>query len=307
VISACYEHNLAPDSLMKISGIGCSSKTPAYFLSRSFSFNGCHGRMPGLATGAHLANRTLHLLAVSGDGDTASIGAGQFIHLMRRNLDMTYIVENNGTYGLTKGQFSATSYKGAKAKRGAKNPFEAIDICETAIMMGATYVARSFSGDQKQLVPLIKGALSHRGIAVIDVYSPCVTFFNNEGSHHSYDDIRASNTPVHGVDWIESKDEIKIDYDAGTMREVKLHDGSVMMLKKLAADWQPRSRAEAITAIIESREQGHLLTGLLYRPDEVDDDLATSIRIPETPLAKLTQAQTRPAKSVLDEINDSFR
>ncbi len=283
LIKALYEQGVEPHRLAKMSGIGCSSKTPAYFVERAHGFNGVHGRMPALTTGAGLANRQLILLGVSGDGDTASIGLGQFMHMVRRNVDCTYIIEDNGTYGLTKGQFSATADVGSVQKRGAVNTYQPIDPCAVALTIGCSFVARSFSGDGKQLVPLIKAAMAHAGTALLDVISPCVTFNDHDGSTKSYSWVKEHDNEIHDVSFIPYFEEIHVDYEAGTAQQVELHDGSHIVLKKIAEDHDPTDRLAAIRLLEESRERGQLLTGLLYL-DERMEDLATRERLPERPL-----------------------
>jgi 2-oxoglutarate ferredoxin oxidoreductase subunit beta len=283
LVKALYEQGVEPHRLAKMSGIGCSSKTPAYFVERAHGFNGVHGRMPALTTGAGLANRQLILLGVSGDGDTASIGLGQFMHMVRRNVDCTYIIEDNGTYGLTKGQFSATADVGSVQKRGAVNTYQPIDPCAVALTIGCSFVARSFSGDGKQLVPLIKAAMAHAGTALLDVISPCVTFNDHDGSTKSYSWVKEHDNEIHDVSFIPYFEEIHVDYEAGTAHEVELHDGSHIVLKKIAEDHDPTNRLAAIRLLEESRERGQLLTGLLY-VDERMEDFATRERLPERPL-----------------------
>jgi 2-oxoglutarate ferredoxin oxidoreductase subunit beta len=283
LIKALYEQGVEPHRLAKMSGIGCSSKTPAYFVERAHGFNGVHGRMPALTTGAGLANRQLLLLGVSGDGDTASIGLGQFMHMVRRNVDCTYIIEDNGTYGLTKGQFSATADVGSVQKRGAVNTYQPIDPCAVALTIGCSFVARSFSGDGKQLVPLIKAAMAHAGTALLDVVSPCVTFNDHDGSTKSYSWVKEHDNEIHDVSFIPYFEEIHVDYEAGTAHEVELHDGSHIVLKKIAEDHDPTDRLAAIRLLEESRERGQLLTGLLY-VDERMEDFATREHLPERPL-----------------------
>lgn len=250
VIQACYEMNIEPHRLAKLSGIGCSSKTPAYFLSNSHGFNSVHGRMPSVATGANLANRDLIYFGVSGDGDTASIGMGQFVHVIRRNLNMIYIVMNNGCYGLTKGQDSATADNGSKNKSGQVNPFESIDLASLAIELGAGFVAQSFSGDKTQLIPLIKAAIKHPGFAFINVISPCVTFNNNVGSTKSYDYVREHLDATSTIDFVPEMKEIKTNYEEGSTKNVKMHDGSVLQLNKLAKDWDPMNRQSVANAMM---------------------------------------------------------
>src|SRR3954463_1739443 len=264
IVEACFELSIAPHRVAKISGIGCSSKTPDYFLGNSHGFNSVHGRMPSVLTGANLANRDLIYLGVSGDGDSASIGLGQFAHIMRRGVNMTYIVENNGVYGLTKGQFSATADRGSKAKRGAINTDEGIDLVLMALQLGATYVARSFSGDKGQLVPLIKGALTHEGAAFIDVISPCVAFNNHEGSTKSYDYIREHNEAVNQLDVITVHREITTQYEPGSVQEVRQHDGSRLLLRKLHEIYVAPARIAAMTYVQSRYAVGEIVTGLLY-------------------------------------------
>jgi 2-oxoglutarate ferredoxin oxidoreductase subunit beta len=283
LIKAMYEFGVEPHRLAKMSGIGCSSKTPAYFVEQAHGFNGVHGRMPALTTGAQIANRQLIVLGVSGDGDSVSIGLGQFMHLIRRNVDCTYIIEDNGTYGLTKGQFSATADVGSVQKRGSVNTYQPIDPCTVALALGCTFVARSFSGDGKQLVPLMKAALAHRGTALLDVISPCVTFNDHDGSTKSYSWVKDHDEMIHDVSFIPYFEEIEVDYEPGTMHEVELHDGSRVILKKLGEDHDPSNRMAAQRLVDETRERGQLLTGLLY-VDETTKDFATREGLPERPL-----------------------
>jgi 2-oxoglutarate/2-oxoacid ferredoxin oxidoreductase subunit beta len=294
LIKALYELDVEPQRLAKMSGIGCSSKTPAYFVEQSHGFNGVHGRMPSTATGAQLANRQLVLLGVSGDGDTASIGLGQFMHLMRRNVDCTYIIEDNGTYGLTKGQFSATADRGSVQKKGTVNTFYPIDPCAVALSVGCTFVARSFSGDGKQLVPLIQAAIAHRGTAVLDVISPCVTFNDHDGSTKSYSWVKEHDMQIQDVTFIPRFEEITVDYGPGEATDVELFDGSHLVLKKLSADHDPSDRIAAMRLLEESRDQGQLLTGLLY-VDEGQEDFATRERLPQRPLRDLREDDLRPS------------
>src|SRR5262244_4104113 len=271
IIQACWELEIQPHRVAKLSGIGCSSKTPTYFLGQSHGFNSVHGRMPSVLTGANLANRDLIYLGVSGDGDSASIGIGQFAHVIRRGVNMTYIVENNGVYGLTKGQFSATADRGSKSKKGVLNTDNAIDLVAIALQLGATYVARSFSGDKTQLVPLIKAAVEHEGAAFIDVISPCVAFNNNPESTKSFDYVRAHNETVNRLDVIIGRDEIVADYAPGTVETVVQHDGSILRLRKLAVDYDPRDRISALTYLQQRHEAGEIVTGLLFvEPDSAD-------------------------------------
>lgn len=302
VMRAFFESSIDPRKVIKLSGIGCSSKTPAYFIGQSFGFNGVHGRMSAVATGANLANHSLISIGVSGDGDTAAIGLGNFGHMMRRNVNITYIIENNGVYGLTKGQFSATADKGSVMKGGKVNDMPAIDLAELAIVMGATYVARSFSGDRKQLAPLIQGALAHKGSAILDVISPCVTFNNHEGSTKSLKYVKEHLDPIHDVDFIPHYENIEVDYEEGTDQEVELHDGSHIILHKLGRDYDPCNKMHAMTAIHAAVAEGKFLTGLIYydptRPEFIED-----LNLCETPLAELGQDMLQPRAELLDQIN----
>jgi 2-oxoglutarate ferredoxin oxidoreductase subunit beta len=306
IIQAAYEMNIEPHKLAKLSGIGCSSKTPAYFLSNSHGFNSVHGRMPSVATGANLANRDLTYFGVSGDGDTASIGMGQFVHVIRRGLNMTYIVMNNGCYGLTKGQDSATADQGSKNKSGNVNLFESIDLASLAIELGATFVAQSFSGDKTQLVPLIKAAMNHPGFAFINVISPCVTFNNNMGSTKSYDYVREHVGATATVDFVPEMQEISVEYGKGTHKNVTMHDGSVIQLHKLSEDWNPLDRQSAMNAVINSKAKNEILTGLLYvNPDA--HDLHHMIKTSDRPLNTLTKEELCPGSEMLSEINADLR
>jgi len=305
IVRAFFESNVPPHRVVKMSGIGCSSKTPAYFLGKSHGFNSVHGRMPSIATGANMANRDLVYLGVSGDGDTASIGMGQFVHVIRRNLNMVYIIMNNGCYGLTKGQDSATADKGSASKKGAPNRFESIDLCEIAIQMGASYVGRGFSGDKQQLIPLIKGAIGHKGTAVIDVISPCVTFNNTQESTKSYQWVREHSEATGTVDFVPFRQQIITTYDEGTTRPVTLHDGSVIHLHKTDSDWDPTNRRKALDSLEASKEQMQLLTGALYiQPESEDthDILGTT----DTPFNQLTEKELCPGNQVLQQINELF-
>lgn len=306
IIQACFEMNIEPHRLAKLSGIGCSSKTPTYFLSNSHGFNSVHGRMPSVATGANLANRDLIYFGVSGDGDTASIGMGQFVHAIRRNLNMVYIVMNNGCYGLTKGQDSATADAGSKNKSGHINLYESIDLASLAIELGATFVGQSFSGDKTQLVPLIKAAMNHHGFAFINVISPCVTFNNNLGSTKSYDYVRQHIEATSTIDFVPMMTEIKVDYNQGDVADVAMHDGSLIKLKKLAKDWDPQSSQSAMNAIINAKSRGEILTGLFYI-DEKSKDLHDLIQTSELPLNTLTEKELCPGNEALKTINDGFR
>jgi 2-oxoglutarate ferredoxin oxidoreductase subunit beta len=295
IIKALYDLGVEPHRLAKLSGIGCSSKTPAYFVDQAHGFNGLHGRMPALATGAGLANRELVLLGVSGDGDSASIGLGQFMHLMRRNLDCTYIIEDNGTYGLTKGQFSATADVDSVHKKGAINHYQPIDPCAVALSVGSTFVARSFSGDGKQLVPLLKAAIAHRGTAVLDIISPCVTFNDHDGSTRSYSWVKDNDAGIHDLSFIPFFEEIRVEYEPGEVKEVDLYDGSTLVLRKLSEDHDPTDRLAAMRLLEESRTRGQLLTGLLY-VDEHAEDFAAREHLAETPLRDFGEADLRPSR-----------
>ena len=306
MIKALYELGVEPQRLAKMSGIGCSSKTPAYFVEQAHGFNGVHGRMPALTTGAQLADRRLIMLGVSGDGDTVSIGLGQFLHMVRRNVDCTYIIEDNGTYGLTKGQFSATADVGSVQKKGAVNTFQPIDPCAVALTLGCSFVARSFSGDGKQLVPLIKAAIAHRGMALLDVVSPCVTFNDHDGSTKSYSWVKEHDEEIHDVSFIPYFEEIAVDYEPGTTVSVEMHDGSHLLLKKLGEEYDPSDRRAAIQMVEESRGRGQLVTGLLYI-DESMPDFATTERIPaERALRDLGEQDLRLSRADFDAFLDEF-
>jgi 2-oxoglutarate ferredoxin oxidoreductase subunit beta len=302
IIQACWELAIEPHRVAKLSGIGCSSKTPDYFLGNSHGFNSVHGRMPSVLTGANLANRDLIYLGVSGDGDSASIGLGQFAHLIRRGVNMTYICENNGVYGLTKGQFSATADQGSKSKRGAINRDAPIDMVSLALQLGVTYVARSFSGDKEQLVPLIKGALNHRGSALIDVISPCVAFNNHAGSTKSYDYIRAHNDAVNRLDFMPKHDTITADYAPGEVIEITQHDGSRLRLRKLADGYDPGDRLAAISHITSHQARGEVVTGLLF-VDPSADDLHDHLNTVAAPLNRLAEADLCPGSGALEALN----
>jgi 2-oxoglutarate/2-oxoacid ferredoxin oxidoreductase subunit beta len=306
IIDAFYELGTDPKRVIKLSGIGCSSKTPAYFLGGSHGFNAVHGRMPSVATGALLANASLQGIGVSGDGDTGAIGIGQFVHLMRRNLPLVYIIEDNGCYGLTKGQFSPTADVGSKLKNGVVNELPPIDTCALAVELGATFVARSFSGDKKQLLAILKAALSHRGTAMIDVISPCVTFNDHEGSTKSYSYVKEHDEPLGEVSFVPFFEDITVEYDPGTTTEVRMHDGSRLLLKKLGADYNPTDRMQALTVLHETLRRGEFATGVIYvEPDK--DDFITQLNLVDTPLAALPMDRTRPGKEVLDEVMESLR
>ena len=306
IIQACWEMDIAPHRVAKLSGIGCSSKTPTYFLGQSHGFNTVHGRMPSVLTGANLANRELIYLGVSGDGDSASIGIGQFVHSIRRAVNMTYIVENNGVYGLTKGQFSATADKGSVSKKGVVNTDSPLDLITMALQLGATYVARSFSGDKQQLVPLIKGALAHRGAAFLDVLSPCVAFNNHPGSTKSYQYVREHNEAMNRMDVILPRAEITVEYGEGELLEVVQHDGSVLRLRKLEEDYDPCDRIHAMNLLQQGHARGEVVTGLLYvTPDA--DDLHGHINTISKPLNSLDATTLNPGEAVLEKINASLR
>jgi 2-oxoglutarate ferredoxin oxidoreductase subunit beta len=294
-----------PHRVAKLSGIGCSSKSPAYFLNSAYGVNAVHGRMPSVATGALLANRNLVALGVSGDGDTASIGVGQFVHLMRRNLPLIYIIEDNGCYGLTKGQFSATADLGSKLKTGVVNDLPPIDTCALAIQLGATYVARSFSGDKRQLLALIKGAIAHHGTSMLDVISPCVTFNDHEGSTKSYSYVKDHDEPVADVSFIPFFEDISVDYDPGTTTSITMHDGSHMLLPKLATEYDPTNKGAALQMLTESHDKGEIVTGLFYvdpqRPNFIDQ-----LNVLDEPLATLPESKVRPPKEVLDQVMQSL-
>lgn len=306
IVAALYELNIVPENVVKFSGIGCSSKSPTYFLNRSFGFNGLHGRMSSLATGAMFGDTTLKGIGVSGDGDTASIGMGGFKHMMRRNVPMVYIVENNGVYGLTKGQFSATAEKGLELKRQGRNVFGPVDICMEALASNATFVARSFAGDPKQVKEILKAAFSHSGLAVIDIISPCVTFHNKEDSFHSYTWGKEHESPLHDITYVPPRDEIYIeDYDEGTTQEVTLHDGATLVLKKLEKDYDPCNIFEAYRVIEEAELNRWLLTGIFYiEPDA--QTLFDNHNLIDTPLNRLTPEDLRPGAKTLDHVMDEF-
>jgi 2-oxoglutarate ferredoxin oxidoreductase subunit beta len=306
IVQACFELAIEPHRVAKLSGIGCSSKTPTYFLGQSHGFNSVHGRMPSVATGANMANKDLLYIGVSGDGDTASIGMGQFVHAVRRNLNMVYIVENNGCYGLTKGQDSATTDVGSKSKKGKENKFHPIDLASEAIQLGASFVARSFSGDKEQLVPLLKAAMSHHGFAFIDVVSPCVTFNNHTGSTKSYEFVREHIQATGKVDFIPLREEITTQYEPGSVQQVTLHDGSVIALRKAATDFDATSRGESLQKIREAETRNEILTGLLYIDSDAED-AHDIMNTPARPLNSLTEKELCPGNEALKKINDSLR
>jgi 2-oxoglutarate ferredoxin oxidoreductase subunit beta len=306
IIDAFYEMGVQPEHVAKMSGIGCSSKSPAYFMGRSHSFNSVHGRMPSVATGAALANKRLVMIGVSGDGDTASIGMGQFVHLMRRNLPIIYIIEDNGVYGLTKGQFSATADVGSKLKTGVINELPAIDTCTLAIQLGATFVGRSFSGDKKQLHSMMKAAIAHKGTVMLDVISPCVTFNDHEGSTKSYKYMKDHEEPLHDVNFVPHFENIEVDYDPGTTANITMHDGSSLRLKKLEEEYDPTNRVTAVKRLMESHEKGEVLTGVFY-VDTQKQNFTELLNMTDEPLASLKQERIRPGKEVLDKVMESLR
>ena len=306
IVQACWSLDIAPHRVAKLSGIGCSSKTPDYFLGASHGFNTVHGRMPSVLTGANLANRELLYLGVSGDGDSASIGLGQFAHAMRRGVRMVYIVENNGVYGLTKGQFSATADNGSRSKKGAMNTEQPVDLIGLALQLGATYVARGFSGDKGQLVPLIEGAIRHGGAAFIDVISPCVAFNNHAGSTRSYDHVREHNEAVSRIDFIDLASEIFAEPGAGEVITLPQADGSLMRLRKLVPEHDPTNRVAAMNHVQAMQARGELATGLLYIDPEAGD-LHQALRTVARPLNALDEAELCPGAAALGQLNASFR
>lgn len=306
IIQACFEIDLPPHRLAKLSGIGCSSKTPTYFLGQSHGFNSVHGRMPSVLTGANLANRDLVYMGISGDGDSASIGLGQFAHCIRRGVNMVYIVENNGVYGLTKGQFSATADKGSKSKKGVSNPDSPMDLVSLALIAGASFVGRSFSGDKKQLVELIKAAIRHKGAAFLDVLSPCIAFNNHAGSTKSFDYVREHNEAANALEYLEGREEITIEQDPGTTMNVTQHDGSVLRLKKLAEDHDPTDRTSVMNFIQRHNAKGEIVTGLLYvEPDS--EDLHDRLGVTKRPLNTLSDSDLCPGSAALAKINAGMR
>ena len=301
IMQAMWEMGVEPERVMKMSGIGCSSKSPAYFMNRSHAFNSLHGRMPSVSTGAILANHTMTTIGVSGDGDTASIGMGQFVHLLRRNLPMIYIIEDNGVYGLTKGQFSATADLGSKLKTGVVNDLPAIDTCALAIQLGATFVGRSFSGDKKQLLSMLKAAIAHKGTVMLDVISPCVTFNDHEGSTKSYKFMQENDDPINEIGFVPSFEEIAVDYNSGEVFEVEMHDGSNLRLRKLHEDYDPTDKANAVRTLMEAQTNGEILTGVFYintaQPTFID-----LLNVVDQPLGTLPESLTRPPKSAFDAL-----
>jgi 2-oxoglutarate/2-oxoacid ferredoxin oxidoreductase subunit beta len=306
IVDAMYEMGVKPERVAKLSGIGCSSKSPAYFMSRSHSFNSVHGRMPSVATGAMLANRNLLALGVSGDGDSASIGIGQFVHLMRRNLPMIYIIEDNGVYGLTKGQFSATADLGSKLKTGVVNDLPAIDTCALAIELGATFVGRSFSGDKRQLHSMLKAAIAHQGTVMLDVISPCVTFNDHDGSTKSYKYMKDHEEPLQDINFVPHFEEIDVEYDSGTTIEVTMHDGSRLRLRKLEEGYDPTHRIDAIHRLLEAHEKQEVLTGVFY-VDPKAPSFLDLLNMTDQPLATLPESVTRPSREVLEQCMEELR
>jgi 2-oxoglutarate ferredoxin oxidoreductase subunit beta len=306
ILEAMYEMGIKPERVAKMSGIGCSSKSPAYFMSRSHSFNTVHGRMPSVATGAILANTSLLSLGVSGDGDTASIGIGQFVHLMRRNVPMIYIIEDNGVYGLTKGQFSATADVGSKLKTGVINELPALDTCSMAIMLGATFVGRSFSGDKRQLNTMLKAAIAHRGTVMLDVISPCTTFNDHEGSTKSYKYMQEHEEALQEISFVPAFEDIAVEYDAGTTVEVTMHDGSRLRLRKLEQDYDPTDRVKAMNRLNESHRGGEVLTGVFYVNTQAPS-FVEMLHLTDQPLATLPESVVRPGREVLEQVMEELR
>jgi len=306
IIDAFFEMGIDPKDVIKLSGIGCSSKSPAYFLGASHGFNSVHGRMPSVATGALLANRTLLAIGVSGDGDTGAIGIGQFVHLMRRNVPLIYIIEDNGCYGLTKGQFSPTADLGSVLKNGVVNDLPPIDTCTLAVELGASFVARSFSGDKKQLLAILKAAMSHRGTCMIDVISPCVTFNDHEGSTKSYAYAKEHDEPVGDITFVPFFEDISVEYEPGTTTEVKMHDGSRLLLRKLADDYDATDRGSALRMLRDSAQRGEFATGILYI-EPAKHDFTTLLNMIDEPLATLPLERVRPGREVLDAVMESLK
>ena len=306
ITQAFFEMGVEPHRVTKLSGIGCSSKTTAYFVERGHGFNAVHGRMPAIGTGVMLANHSLLAIGVSGDGDTASIGAGQFVHLLRRNIPMIYVVENNGVYGLTKGQFSATADLGSKLKNGVVNDLPSMDLCGLAIELGCAYVARSFSGDMKQLVTLLKGAMAHRGTALLDVISPCVTFNNHEGSTKSYKWSKDHEEPIQELGFVPYFEDVTVEQVPGEVKEIEMHDGSRLRLKALRADYDPTDKVKAVSLLNEAHEKQEFLTGLIYI-DETRPDFLSLLNVVDEPLATLPESRVRPPREVLDKIMGELR
>lgn len=306
IIDAFYEMGIDPYQIAKFSGIGCSSKSPAYFLEPSHGFNAVHGRMPSVASGAVLANHRLLAIGVSGDGDTASIGMGQFVHLLRRNVPIIYIIEDNGVYGLTKGQFSATADIGSKLKTGVVNDLPAVDTCALAIELGATFVARSFSGDKQQLTAILKAAIAHRGTAMIDVISPCVTFNDHDGSTKSYSYVKDHEEPLSDVSFVPYFEDITVEYEPGSTKSIKMHDGSQLLLSKLPMDYNPSNPIDALRCLDEAHQRNEVITGIFY-VDPNGTDFITLLNLTDEPLSSLPQERIRPSREALEEIMEELR
>jgi len=306
IIECCFEMDVQPWQVAKMSGIGCSSKTPAYFLGQSHGFNGVHGRAPATATGALLANKHLKCIVISGDGDTASIGLGQFMHMLRRNPPLIYIIENNGVYGLTKGQFSATADIGSRLKSGPLNTMPPIDCCLMAIEMGATLVARSFSGDKKQLSIILKACLAHNGLSVVDVISPCTTFNDHDGSTKSYAYMKDHEEPIHELGWVPSYEDVEVEIAEGEVQEVEMHDGSRLLIHKLEHDYDPTDKLGAIKYLYEASLRKEVLTGILYVVNS-KPTLTEQLRLVGQPLATLPEQMTRPSREALEQVMEEFR
>ncbi|MGH9662517.1 MAG: 2-oxoacid:ferredoxin oxidoreductase subunit beta [Bryobacteraceae bacterium] len=306
IVECFFEMGIEPWMVSKFSGIGCSSKSPAYFLNLAHGFNAVHGRMPSVATGALLANRRILAIGVTGDGDTASIGIGQFMHLLRRNLPLIYVIENNGVYGLTKGQFSATADLGSKLKTGVSNDQAPFDCCALALEWGSTLVARSFSGDKRQLSAILKAAIAHRGLSVIDVISPCTTFNDHEGSTKSYGYMKEHDEPLHEIDFVPHYEDISVDIAEGSVQDVRMHDGSLLRIKKLARDYDPTDKLRALATLHEAAKNGEVLTGVLY-VDTSKPTLLDMLDLADEPLATLPQSRTRPPRAALDEVMEELR
>ncbi|MEO7649177.1 MAG: 2-oxoacid:ferredoxin oxidoreductase subunit beta [Bryobacteraceae bacterium] len=306
IIECFYELGVEPWKVAKFSGIGCSSKSPAYFLNLAHGFNSVHGRMPSVATGALLANRTILGIGVTGDGDTASIGLGQFMHLLRRNIPLVYVIENNGVYGLTKGQFSATADLGSKLKTGVINDMPPFDCCALALEWGATFVARSFSGDKKQLQEILKTAISHKGLSVIDVISPCTTFNDHEGSTKSYSYMKDHEEPINEIDFVPHYEDISVEIEEGEVQDVRMHDGSTLRIKKLGHDFDPTDKLQSLTVLHQAEKRGEVLTGVLFvAPDK--PDFFEMLNMDAAPLSTLPESRVRPTPDVLDLIMEELR
>lgn len=306
LVEVFWELGIQPWDVAKISGIGCSSKTPAYFLGLSHGFNGVHGRAPAVATGALLANHNLIGVVVTGDGDTVSIGLGQFMHMLRRNVPLIYVIENNGVYGLTKGQFSATADVGSKLKTGVMNDMPPVDVCLAGVELGATFVARSFSGDKRQLQAILKAALSHKGLAVIDVISPCTTFNDHDGSTKSYGYMKDHEEALHDIDFVPAYDDISVEYDEGTTQEVEMHDGSRLVLKKLGRDYDPTNRFSAVELLNRPQTPGEVLTGILYINNDAPS-LIDRLQLGDSPIGTLPVEKVRPPRQALEMVIEELR